>query len=472
MMENITLRFRNRWQLLLVVLILLLAFSPTPLPNSWVGSLDRAVLALQSGDLTSALEDIESSIATEPALASLHFFASDLAIFLGDHGRSADHLTMLEPGFLEPAERFCHSTRIDSYERVVSDPDSSWERWVSECPYALQQAKDVWLESFSTYPNANQLPYFRILHEIDPEDVEIHMAYAQLLSIENPEEALDHLRELSNRPDGTHALERDILRMIGASEVDEASAFRLAQIGQVFARYQRWSMARLAFQAAVLEEPGYNEAHAYLGLAKEQTGQDGYDEISSAIGAAPNSPLPYVFLAIHHQKRGQIDLASQALDSAARLDPENPAIAAQLGSVYAELGDFSSATQAYLAATDLSPDDDRFWLLLAGFSLEYDLDLVGIGLPAARNAVSVASDKTQAYEMLGKIQLELGKYSLAERSLREALSLEPLSPSVQYSYGLLMQLTAQPDVARAAFLAASLIDSEGRYGVLAARFLQ
>lgn len=471
MFENIVRRFTNRWQVLLLVALLLLAISPEPLHRAWVGSIKRASVALQYDRIPTALEEVEAALVAEPALASLHLLASDLAFHLGDQARSEKHLLEVQPGLLNDESNFCRLARLEDGASTAQTPDASFLRWIEACPSGYQQAKARWLDAFRTDPGADQLAFFEALHRTRPDDAQIHSVYAQLLSVYDPGRAPDHLRRLSNASGGLNELERDLLRVITSTAAQGSQAYLHAQVGQVFARYQRWPIARASFQAALQVEPDYVDALAYLGLAREQTGQDGSAEILSALAAAPEDPRPYAFLALHYLKRGETELASDALDSAARRDPENPAIAAQLGSVYAELGDFSAATQAYLTATDLAPDDARFWLLLANFSLYYDLDLSGLARPAARNAISVAPQSADGYEVLGTIQLTLEEYALAERSFRTALAIKPDSPGAQYNYGLLMEIQGHPEIAQAAFDAAAIMDAGGHYGQMAERMM-
>jgi cytochrome c-type biogenesis protein CcmH/NrfG len=94
-----------------------------------------------------------------------------------------------------------------------------------------------------------------------------------------------------------------------------------------------------------------------------------------------------------------------------------------------------------------------------------------MGLAAARNAVSVEPDNHLNYETLARIQVELEHYSLAERSLRTALRIDPQSANAQYIYGLLMLTYGRQEAAHAAFLATTIFDDGGPIAELAARFL-
>jgi tetratricopeptide (TPR) repeat protein len=430
--------------------------------------LNRASIALQSGSIHQALEEIEEALALEPALAELHLLASDLAYFLGEADESEAHLVAAEGALQDKQIGFCRRARVEINLTFQGSPDSTWKRSIQDCPLAYHAAVEEMLEVFLSNPQRSLLPYLERLYLAEPAETRIQQAYARLLSVYAPEDAIDLLRELAERNSEDAALERDLLRAIAGAQNEDTPAYTYAQVGQVLARYQNWPLARLAFQNALVEEPDYIDAQAYLGLAKEQTGGDGYAEISSAISAQPQDPKAYVFLAIHHLNRDETTAAHQALDQAARLDPENPAIAAQLGAVYAEIGDFSAATQAYLASTELASRDGQFWQLLARFSLDHDIDIRNLGLPAARNAVSVDPDNASAYELLGTIQLELEDYTHSLRSFRTSLMLDPLSPRGQYLFGVLMLASGDREAADAAFLAAATLDKSGRYSDRAA----
>lgn len=471
MLEDITLRIRGRWQHILATLLLILALSPTPLHGQWVDAVERASIALKAGQVGPALTEIDKALEAEPALASLHLLASDLAYFTGDVELSQAYLQEVPETWLEEPQQLCRRVRM--LISGESDPvwSASFKRALASCPQIFQQVKVELLHEFSAAPQPDLLAPLQTLHEIDPADREILQAYCRLLGALDPHEAVEHLREIVRVESDSADLEREILLLVHDAQ-DRSQATTLAEVGQIYARYQHWGLAALSFQRAVELEPDYSLAWAYLGLAFEQTGGDGSSEILRARSELPMDPRPHVFLAIHLVKAGQPNRARASLDTAAALDPENPAIAAQLGSVYAEIGDFSAATQAYLAAAELAPDDGRFWLLLASFSLEHDLDLVGIGLPAARNAVSIDPQNPRAHEKLGAIHFNLDNFMLAERSLRTALSLDGRAPSAQYNYGLLMLAFGRRQAADAAFRAASILDEGGQYADLSARFLQ
>lgn len=470
MIESLLIKLRNRWQILLVSLLMLLAVSPVPQHSRWVDALSQASVALRAGRIKPALDKIEIALEAEPALASLHLIASDLAFYNGEMDRADSHLQDAKRLLAQDDIGFCRLARDELTSDFSTPPTQRWEQLMRQCSYAFQRSRTQLLESLQDHPTASQLPYLEILHIASPDDQALERAYARLLSIYEPDQAIDHLRALSNQDADAFVLERELLRAIRSAEPEASQAFTAARVGQVFARYQQWRLARLAFEEAVLGDPEYDEAIAYLGLSKMQTGENGMPELAAALSINRANPRTYIFLAMQQQELGEVQAAREALDTAARMDPENPAIAAQLGSVYAEIGDFAAATQAYLVATELAPDDARFWLLLAGYSLQYNLDLTDIGLPAARNAISVEPLDPQGYEMLANILLELQRLTPASRNIRTALEINPRSARAQYVYGLLLLAKGQDEDAAAAFLAASRLDASGKYDEIAARF--
>ena len=472
MIESLLIKLRNRWQTLLIIVLMLLAVSPAPQHQRWIDAVNQASVALRAGRVGAALDNIEFALRAEPSLASLHLLASDLAFYGRDVQRAQNHLRDAKRLLPENEIGLCRLARDELTTDFNLAPTQEWTRLVRQCSGASQRASDMLLIAFQDHPGPDQLPYLEVLHRASPGDQRLEKAFAELLSIYESDRAIDHLRALSNQNADESALERELLRAIRSSEQEGSPAYTLAQVGQVFARFQEWQLARLAFEQAISMDPGYAEALAYLGLSKLQSGEEGFEELYTALEIKDDNPRTYIFLAMQHQILGEVEAAREALDNAARLDPENPAIAAQLGSVYAEIGDFSAATQAYLVATDLAPDDARFWLLLADYSLQHDLDLRGIGLPAARNAISVDPDDPHGYEMLSKILLELQEFTLATRSIRTTLEMEPRSAQAHYAYGLLLLAKGQKENAGAAFLAASMLDGSGKYDEIAARFLR
>jgi Flp pilus assembly protein TadD len=174
---------------------------------------------------------------------------------------------------------------------------------------------------------------------------------------------------------------------------------------------------------------------------------------------------------MHWQELGKPEIALQQLDIASRLDPTNPAVNAELGSVYAALGDTRSAIAAYRQATDLAPKDPRFWKLLAQYSLMNEIEVPTLGLPAARNAVVLNPNDPVSLDSLGYAHFLIGNFRMSERLLWHAVNLAPRRADIQYHIGLLRYAQGEDHKARAAFSMTILLDPGGAIGQLAARIL-
>lgn len=151
-----------------------------------------------------------------------------------------------------------------------------------------------------------------------------------------------------------------------------ASAADATQVGIALAKSNLWAYAELAFS-----QSGDALASAYAGLARDMQGKDGSAWIAAAVAAAPNDPqvrfLQGLHLRINHDDQGSL----AALVQAVALDPENPALYAELGKGYQLLGDLTSAERWLKFAVSL---DANFQPLLDSFYADEQSILISLGL--------------------------------------------------------------------------------------------
>jgi tetratricopeptide (TPR) repeat protein len=144
------------------------------------------------------------------------------------------------------------------------------------------------------------------------------------------------------------------------------------RIGIALARVDLWSHAELAFA-----QSGDPLAIAYSGLARDMQGKDGSPQIQTAVAFAPDDPqvryLQGLHLRLNYDYPGSLDAMIQAV----ALDPENPALYAELGRAYQLVGDMATAEHWLKFAVSL---DDHFQPLLDAFYADERAALLNLGL--------------------------------------------------------------------------------------------
>lgn len=144
------------------------------------------------------------------------------------------------------------------------------------------------------------------------------------------------------------------------------------RIGIALARAELWSHAELAFSQSA--EP---LAVAYRGLARDMQGKDGSSQIETAAAFAPDDPQVRFLQALHLRLNFDYAGSLEAIIQAVALDPENPALYAELGRAYQLTGDMATAERWLKFAVSL---DEHFQPLLDSFYADERSALLNLGL--------------------------------------------------------------------------------------------
>jgi tetratricopeptide (TPR) repeat protein len=144
------------------------------------------------------------------------------------------------------------------------------------------------------------------------------------------------------------------------------------QIGIALARAELWSHAELAFSQSA--DP---LAAAYGGLARDVQGKDGSPQIDAAVAFAPDNPQVRYLQGLHLRQQYDYPGSLEAMIQAVALDPENPALYAELGRAYQLAGDMTAAERWLKFAVSL---DDHFQPLLDAFYDDERTALLNLGL--------------------------------------------------------------------------------------------
>lgn len=256
-------------------------------------------------------------------------------------------------------------------------------------------------------------------------DAYAHYRLGLLLSLDDPDRAFAVLRLAASLDPQVDSAVQTLHTALTLSANQTTASDAKVTIGRALGLVQEWDLALLAFGQAVELDPNHAEAWAWLGEAKQQTGQSGSVELDKALSLNRASVNVRALRGLYWNRLGKYDQALAEYLLAAGIEPENPRWQASIGEAYAHLGKLPEALMAYQRATELAPQEAAYWSLLAVFCAERGVYVEEIGLPAAQQAVSLAPNDPSALDALGFSYLSSGRFASAEQALAQAIALAP-----------------------------------------------
>jgi tetratricopeptide (TPR) repeat protein len=320
----------------------------------------------------------------------------------------------------------------------------------------LEEAAQIWKDTLAEATDNPQAHY------------QLGLIYAIIA----PDEAGGHLDQAVGLDESLRDAATKLKNTLRRAAFAEDPAYRLVQVGQTLANLNEWDLAKEAFQRASEENPDYPEAWAYLGEAQYHTGEDGLEALEKAIALNPNSLAANAFLGLYWHRESSPELALVYLQTAAQLDPDNPAIQEDIASVLADLGNFTAAMAHLVRVTELLPMESRSWQTLARFSLNYEAQVEEIGLPAARQAVLFGEDDPAAYTLLGRAHMLLGNEYYPVRFFSQALEIDNTYPDAHFYLGTYYLEHGETKDARFHLESAQDLGGDGPIGELAQQVLE
>jgi tetratricopeptide (TPR) repeat protein len=274
------------------------------------------------------------------------------------------------------------------------------------------------------------------LVDLNPTSVEHNLQLGMILAALDPEAApayLSHAVDLD--PELSERLS-PLVRSIRSSQRSPDPAYAFVSAGQSLASMEEWSLAEVALSKATQLNPEFADAWAYLGEARQQLGEDGFDDLETALQLDPDSIPANTLVALYWQRQEQYDMALVYIHSAANLDPLNPALEAEIGNTLGLLGNLSSAETHYVRAVEMAPNDPTYWQILANFYIRYESNLREDGLAAARQAVILAPDDPASLDAMAQIYLLMESPHIARRFLERALTADSTYAPAHLHMGL------------------------------------
>jgi tetratricopeptide (TPR) repeat protein len=305
---------------------------------------------------------------------------------------------------------------------------------------------------------------YEMLVAADPADA---LAHEQLgaLSLGDDPAAIQHLFAA-----GTDLAER-LLAALGEAGAAKDAAYASALLGQVIFEEQEWALAARQFERALSDNPGYPDAHAYLGYALDQMGRPGEarTHLRRAAALAPGSVVAHTFLGLHYDRLGDAPAARAEFETAYDLDPTNPATCVEIGQTWVAEGRYVAAEIWLREAVSLRPDDPALWEVLACFYLDHNITAGERGVAATAALVELSPEDARARDLRGWAAFQVGDYDTAQDSLLQATLLDPTLASVHYHLGRLWAVQGAHQKAREAFIKALDLDTTGALILLVQR---
>ena len=271
---------------------------------------------------------------------------------------------------------------------------------------------------------------------------------ALLLASSSPLDALPLLQNISLSGSVNAGKARVVAQAILAARLSGDRAYLLTETGRALATIDEWALARLTLLRAVEQAPGYAEAWAFLGEAQQQNEYDGFSALHRALELDPQSVSANLFTALYWQRRGDFIEADKYLHIATLISPVDPSILIQWGQNAVLKGDVIAARERFERAAELSPDDQQVWKTVAGYSIDSELFVEELGLPAARMLLQERVTDVEALTLLARGYLLLGETEIAVTFFERAINIKPDYAGAHLHYGLFLLASDELEEAR------------------------
>ena len=272
--------------------------------------------------------------------------------------------------------------------------------------------------------------------QLEPSNAEVSYQLGLLLAAREPETALGYLIRAGELDDNLASAVEILQDNIKNQSIDDP-AFNYLNVGRALGYLGEWKLAEQAFQLATEENPTYAVAWAFLGEAQQQLGEDDSGALNTALQLAPDSFEVNTLAALYYQRHGDYEKALGYLNKSAEIEPENPAITAEIANTLAQAGDIEKAMVYYHQAAVYAPKNLTYWYLLSRFSLNNDIQVRTIGIPAARQALLINPNDPIASDLVGYGYYLLGDALTSERFLYRALKADSDYAPAHFHLGML-----------------------------------
>ena len=426
-----------------LVLILLAIFAPVI-----ISGYSELAKARTAGSYAEAAQHYQSAVRRIPWRADLHELAGHSYYYAKEYTK-AD--TAYQKALQSDALSAEGWVAWGDVNYLNHDPQRAAEIWEQAAQQKSPSADlysrlaQIYQESSEYSRAADLLQKYVSIHS---EDASAHYRLGLLLTLSDLNPASSELQNASQLDPQFDSAVQTLRTALNLASVNDAPSERLVIIGRGLGLVQEWELARSAFEEAVRLDEKNAEAWAWLGEARQQTGQAGAEsDLEAAMSLNPNSSTVRGLRGLHFQRTNNFRQALEEFQFAAQLEPDNPAWRVSIGEAQSKLGDLILALEAYQSATALAPDEANYWHLLAMFCAQNQVNIKDIGVPAAQKAVVLSEDDPTALDLLGWLLLLDARYDDAEKILARALDLDSQNASAHLHIALVYLRTEDRDSA-------------------------
>jgi tetratricopeptide (TPR) repeat protein len=296
--------------------------------------------------------------------------------------------------------------------------------------------------------------------QFEPENVDAIYQLGLLATLLSPDQSDQYLERLVELDSSYKPRVEVVQKALDTAANVEDQGYQEVVLGRALGNIGEWKLAKHAFEQAVELQPGYAEAWAFLGEAKQQLGEDGWTELEKATRIDPQSVLTQALVAVYYRRHDQPEKAMQALAKIINQEPGEGTWLIEMGYTLAQTGEINGALTYFQRAVKLDPENAAFWKELAEFCAQNNLNVMEVGLPAARQYLLLQPHSSDAMDTLGYIFMSLGDNVSAERFILDALDADSSNASAHLHLGQLYLMAYRNDDAYTQLTLAVKLDEE------------
>lgn len=406
---------------ILLPLLVLAVLSAQPASIQVGGALRQAQAASSAGQHAEAANHYRAALEREP-------WRLNLWETIAREEQQAGRLEQAEEAYLQAQAKGRLSAQgrqaLAEVYSLLGETDKALDAWQAVIRENGPSAA-VYEQMAQVYRSRGDLEaavvVLREWREMEPASARAAYLLGLHLTVSDPDAAVKLLVEAAQADNSYTAAVQPLRTGISQAQNSENSAYGWLMIGRALGGSGQWDLAERAFLQAVEDAPEYAEAWAFLGEARAHLGGTGRPELDQARTLAPDSAVVRALMAVYWRRQGDPDRALEELRAVAAQEPGEPVWQVEMGNTMVDKGDLVEARAYYQKAIELAPDVPAYWVTLAYFSAQYNDDVRGVGIPAARQAVVLSPNDPTALDAMGLALMTVGDLASAERFLQRAV---------------------------------------------------